>query len=46
MLLLQACGFAGKNQNGKLARITGLDPAGLKFDNAKPENRLTSSDAQ
>jgi hypothetical protein len=37
------CGFAGKQ--GKLARISGLDPAGPLFKGTSSSNRLDKSDA-
>lgn len=37
------CGFAGKQ--GKLARISGLDPAGPLFKGASSSNRLDKNDA-
>lgn len=39
-------GFAAKHFNGSVARITGLDPAGMGFNDADPEDRLDKSDAQ
>ncbi|KAF2368030.1 Lipase/vitellogenin [Trinorchestia longiramus] len=39
-------GFAGKYLNGTLARITGLDPAGMGFNGAAPGDRLDKTDAQ
>ncbi|XP_066204126.1 lipase member H [Saccopteryx leptura] len=39
-------GFVGKKYNGKLGRITGLDPAGPLFSEKLPEDRLYHSDAQ
>uniref|UniRef100_A0A8B9QD05 Lipase domain-containing protein n=1 Tax=Apteryx owenii TaxID=8824 RepID=A0A8B9QD05_APTOW len=39
-------GFVGKKYNGKLGRITGLDPAGPLFSQEPPEGRLYHTDAQ
>ncbi|XP_036302014.1 lipase member H isoform X7 [Pipistrellus kuhlii] len=39
-------GFVGEAYNGKLGRITGLDPAGPLFNGKPPEDRLDPSDAQ
>lgn len=39
-------GFVGKEFNGQLGRITGLDPAGPIFDKLASEFRLSRSDAQ
>ncbi|XP_025963793.1 lipase member I isoform X2 [Dromaius novaehollandiae] len=39
-------GFLGKKYNGKLGRITGLDPAGPLFSQEPPEGRLYHTDAQ
>nr|XP_009666194.1 PREDICTED: lipase member I isoform X2 [Struthio camelus australis] len=39
-------GFVGKKYNGKLGRITGLDPAGPSFSQEPPEGRLYHTDAQ
>ncbi|RMC12076.1 hypothetical protein DUI87_11211 [Hirundo rustica rustica] len=39
-------GFVGKKYNGKLGRITGLDPAGPSFTREPPEHRLDPTDAQ
>ncbi|CAL4158439.1 unnamed protein product, partial [Meganyctiphanes norvegica] len=38
-------GFAGKFLNGTLARITGLDPAGLMYHSTNETQRLDKSDA-
>ncbi|KAK5849794.1 hypothetical protein PBY51_014099 [Eleginops maclovinus] len=38
-------GFVGANLNGKIGRITGLDPAGPMFTSAIPEDRLDPKDA-
>ncbi|GAB6025824.1 hypothetical protein CHUAL_011805 [Chamberlinius hualienensis] len=38
------CGFAGASLDGKIGRITGLDPAGPLFDGSNAENRLDSTD--
>ncbi|XP_050821539.1 lipase member H isoform X2 [Gopherus flavomarginatus] len=40
------CGFVGQMYNGKLGRITGLDPAGPLFNGKPPEERLDPTDAQ
>ncbi|XP_025907436.1 lipase member I [Nothoprocta perdicaria] len=39
-------GFVGKKYNGRLGRITGLDPAGPLFSQEPPEGRLYYTDAQ
>ncbi|XP_027766802.1 lipase member H-like, partial [Empidonax traillii] len=39
-------GFVGQKYNGKLGRITGLDPAGPSFTHEPPDGRLDRSDAQ
>ncbi|CAM2119720.1 unnamed protein product [Caretta caretta] len=39
-------GFVGQLYNGKLGRITGLDPAGPLFNGKPPEERLDPTDAQ
>ncbi|XP_028617435.1 lipase member H-like, partial [Grammomys surdaster] len=39
-------GFVGEMYDGKLGRITGLDPAGPLFNGRPPEDRLDPSDAQ
>uniref|UniRef100_A0A8C8SDV6 Lipase H n=1 Tax=Pelusios castaneus TaxID=367368 RepID=A0A8C8SDV6_9SAUR len=39
-------GFVGQMYNGKLGRITGLDPAGPLFNGRPPEERLDPTDAQ
>lgn len=39
-------GYAGKFTEGRVARITGLDPAGPYFYFKGPENRLDKTDAQ
>ncbi|XP_042315847.1 lipase member I isoform X2 [Sceloporus undulatus] len=39
-------GFVGKAYNGKIGRITGLDPAGPSFTGKLPHERLDYSDAQ
>ncbi|XP_050442779.1 pancreatic lipase-related protein 2-like isoform X4 [Adelges cooleyi] len=41
-----AAGFAGKKLQGQVGRITGLDPAGPKFEKANPTDRLNHTDAQ
>ncbi|KAK8729087.1 hypothetical protein OTU49_008620 [Cherax quadricarinatus] len=40
-----AAGFTGKMMNGTLSRITGLDPAGLKYHQAESTDRLDKTDA-
>ncbi|GAB6026584.1 hypothetical protein CHUAL_012997 [Chamberlinius hualienensis] len=42
----QACGEAGKYFNGEFGRITGLDPAGLYFEDTNPVVSLDPSDAK
>lgn len=39
-------GFVGKELEGKISRITGLDPAGPYFDTVPPRDRLDYTDAQ
>ncbi|CAM5164971.1 unnamed protein product [Natator depressus] len=39
-------GFVGQLYNGKLGRITGLDPAGPLFNGKPPQERLDPTDAQ
>ncbi|XP_076024800.1 lipase member H [Genypterus blacodes] len=39
-------GFTGAQLNGKIGRITALDPAGPLFTNKPPEGRLDPTDAQ
>ncbi|XP_061483912.1 lipase member I isoform X2 [Rhineura floridana] len=39
-------GFVGKAYNGKIGRITGLDPAGPSFTGNPPSQRLDHTDAQ
>ncbi|CAI5772738.1 lipase member I isoform X1 [Podarcis lilfordi] len=39
-------GFVGKAYNGKIRRITGLDPAGPSFTGKLPSERLDHTDAQ
>ncbi|KFQ34761.1 Lipase member H, partial [Merops nubicus] len=39
-------GFVGQKYDGKLGRITGLDPAGPSFTREPPERRLDRTDAQ
>ncbi|KAF7267019.1 hypothetical protein GWI33_019725 [Rhynchophorus ferrugineus] len=39
-------GFAGKENNGSLKAIVGMDPAGPLFFKDKPEDRLNKDDAQ
>ncbi|NXU64252.1 LIPH Lipase, partial [Horornis vulcanius] len=39
-------GFVGQRYNGRLGRITGLDPAGPSFSRQPPELRLDHTDAQ
>ncbi|KAG9511015.1 Lipase member I, partial [Fragariocoptes setiger] len=39
-------GFAGQDLDGRVARITALDPAGLHFAHLEPEWRLDRSDAR
>lgn len=39
-------GYAGKRLQGRLGRITGLDPAGPYFENTDPVVRLDKSDAK
>ncbi|KAJ7419690.1 Lipase member H [Willisornis vidua] len=39
-------GFVGQKYNGKVGRITGLDPAGPSFTHEPPERRLDHTDAQ
>ncbi|CAH1407427.1 unnamed protein product [Nezara viridula] len=42
----QACGFAGASlKTGRVARISGLDPALPGFDDADPDKRLDGQDA-
>ena len=42
----QVAGHLGYKLNGKLSRITGLDPAGFLFHNVPPSERLDPSDAK
>ena len=42
--ITKACGFVGKF--GKLARISGLDPAGPEFSNVAASKRLDKTDAK
>ncbi|KAM7374298.1 hypothetical protein PAMP_006966 [Pampus punctatissimus] len=39
-------GFVGARLNGRIGRITALDPAGPLFTGNPPENRLDATDAQ
>uniref|UniRef100_A0A8C1VPE2 Lipase, member Ia n=1 Tax=Cyprinus carpio TaxID=7962 RepID=A0A8C1VPE2_CYPCA len=39
-------GFTGANFNGRIGRITALDPAGPEFNGQPPSKRLDPSDAQ
>uniref|UniRef100_A0A8I3W5F5 Lipase H n=1 Tax=Callithrix jacchus TaxID=9483 RepID=A0A8I3W5F5_CALJA len=39
-------GFVGEMYDGRLGRITGLDPAGPLFNGKPPQDRLDPSDAQ
>ncbi|KAM3869201.1 lipase member H-like [Diretmus argenteus] len=39
-------GFIGAKLDGKIGRITALDPAGPKFTDTPPEDRLDPTDAQ
>lgn len=42
----QLCGFLGQEfQEDRIGRISGLDPAGLVFDTADPDARLSPGDA-
>ncbi|CAH1779303.1 unnamed protein product [Owenia fusiformis] len=41
----QVCGFAGKKTEGRMARVTGMDPAGPAFDITDPRGRIDRGDA-
>lgn len=40
------CGFVGKDYSGRIGRITGLDPAGPRFNDEPRESKLDKTDAQ
>lgn len=42
----QVAGYAGQKLDGKVGRITGLDPAGPMFEHLPPSVRLDPTDAQ
>lgn len=42
----QVAGYAGRKLEGKVGRITGLDPAGPMFEHLPPSVRLDPTDAQ
>ncbi|CAH1779755.1 unnamed protein product, partial [Owenia fusiformis] len=42
----QTCGFTGKSTNGRMARVTGMDPAGPAFEISDPRGRIDAGDAQ
>merc|ERR1711915_571050 len=41
-----AAGYAGRYTDGRIGRITGLDPSGPLFHSVSPEDRLDTSDAK